>query len=201
MIKTVISDIGNVLNGHDWDTFAKNVLGEELYPVMAEVFLESGYWEELDRGVLPLSEVVDLFVSVRPEYEKEIRYLQGHIGGSFFPRYYAIDWIKEIKAAGFQMLYLSNYYEGLMEANPEALEFLPFMDGGIFSCDVKMIKPHLDIYEEILKKYGLQAEECLFIDDRQANVDAAKKVGMHTFLFEGYEKSHDAIMEYLKQHS
>ena len=56
-------------------------------------------------------------------------------------------------------------------------------DGVVVSSNVKMIKPYPEIYEYILKTYGLKAEECLFIDDVEANVEAAKAAGMKAFVF------------------
>lgn len=40
------------------------------------------------------------------------------------------------------------------------------------------MKPDAGIYELILKRYGLDREESLFVDDRQKNVDGALAVGL-----------------------
>ena len=40
-------------------------------------------------------------------------------------------------------------------------------------------------------------DECMFIDDYAANIEAANAFGIHGFLFEGYENSYPIIMEYL----
>ena len=50
--------------------------------------------------------------------------------------------------------------------------------GGIISADVRIIKPSRAIYELLLKKYKLNAKECLFIDDNLDNVAAAQKIGI-----------------------
>ena len=47
-----------------------------------------------------------------------------------------------------------------------------------------MLKPGTMIYRRLLSKYALQAEECIFIDDRQENVEAAKQLGMAGIVFE-----------------
>ena len=59
-----------------------------------------------------------------------------------------------------------------------------FFDGVVVSCDLHIIKPESGIYEYILGKYGLKADECLFIDDREENVRGAEKVGMNAVKFE-----------------
>lgn len=40
------------------------------------------------------------------------------------------------------------------------------------------MKPDREIYEILLEKYSLKAEECLFFDDRMDNVEGAKKAGI-----------------------
>ena len=48
-----------------------------------------------------------------------------------------------------------------------------------------MLKPHAEIYERLCEKFDLKAEECLFVDDLQANIDGAKAVGMEGYCFAG----------------
>ena len=47
-----------------------------------------------------------------------------------------------------------------------------------------MIKPQREIYELLLDTYGLQAEECLFIDDSPLNVEGAYCVGIQGIVFD-----------------
>ena len=57
-------------------------------------------------------------------------------------------------------------------------KFLNVLDGGVVSYQVHVLKPDREIYEILLEKYSLKAEECLFFDDRMDNVEGAKKVGI-----------------------
>ena len=52
-----------------------------------------------------------------------------------------------------------------------------------------MIKPDPNIYRTLLDTYDLKEEECVFIDDRKENVEAAKKLGFHGIRFESYEQA------------
>ena len=51
------------------------------------------------------------------------------------------------------------------------------------SSPPKLLKPDREIYLTFLKTYGLRAEDCVFIDDMQVNVDGAKDVGMDGVCF------------------
>jgi glucose-1-phosphatase len=55
----------------------------------------------------------------------------------------------------------------------------------ILSYLVGSAKPEEAIYLEVLKRSGLKAEECLFVDDLPANIEAAGKLGMNTIRFVG----------------
>jgi len=57
----------------------------------------------------------------------------------------------------------------------------------ILSYQVGMAKPDRGIYEIVLKRSGLAAEHCLFVDDLPHNVQAAQSVGMHAIQFKGID--------------
>ncbi|MBQ7795896.1 MAG: HAD family phosphatase, partial [Lachnospiraceae bacterium] len=196
---TVIFDIGNVLVKFDWRPYIQSAFDEETARVVSDAIWKSGYWEEFDRGVLSDAEIVRLMEEAAPEYKREI-HMALESAGEYLSKFdYAIPWVKSLKELGYQVVYLSNYGEFLLKMKPEVLDFLPYMDGGLFSCHAKVIKPDLAIYEMLCGKYNLKPEECLFIDDNKANVEAARSFGMHAIRFEGYEQSHDAVMNYLKE--
>ena len=58
-----------------------------------------------------------------------------------------VPMIQSLKAKGYGVYYLSNYFEYLMHTAPWALDFIRYTDGGIFSCHVKITKPDKRIYE------------------------------------------------------
>lgn len=57
----------------------------------------------------------------------------------------------------------------------------------ILSYLVGYAKPEEAIYLEVLKRSGLKAEECLFVDDLPGNIEAANKLGMNTIRFIGID--------------
>ena len=201
MIKTVIFDIGNVLMGFDWWSYVCSIFSEETARIVTDAFWKTGYWEEFDRGVLSDEEIIHLMEEAAPNYKKEMHIALERVGECMFKHDYAIPWIKQLKEMGYQVVFLSNYSEFLMERKPEVLDFLPYMDNGLFSCHAKLIKPDPAIYQALCEKCDLIPEEALFVDDNEANIESAKKFGLHAIQFEGYEKSYDEVMDYLKSHA
>lgn len=65
--------------------------------------------------------------------------------------------------------------------------------GIVVSGDEKMVKPHAPIYRLALDRWGLDAGDTLFIDDRADNVEGARAVGMHAVEFGGAEALRDEL--------
>ncbi len=197
MIKNVIFDIGMVLLTFDWDEYVHRLFNNEETEkaVTAATWNNSAAWKELDRGVLTAEEVCKSFEQAGKGYEAQVRLAFERMGECPKQQPYAIPWIEELKNKGLKVYYLSNYSHYLMDACPEALSFTEHMDGGIYSCDVKLIKPDPEIYRRLCEKYSLIPSECLFTDDLAANAEGAVGCGMNAVRFEGYEKSYSEIMK------
>ena len=188
MIKNVIFDVGKVLV--EWDThmaFKKMGFDDETEKAVADATVNSPDWEEFDRSVLSNDRQLDFFISKAPKYEREIRLFWENIGLPIYQYDYSMDWIKGLKESGYHVYILSNYSRWTYDNTQEALSFLNYVDGQVFSFEVHQIKPEPEIYQSLLKKYNLNAEECVFIDDRLVNVNAAKEQGIHTIQFTDYE--------------
>ena len=60
-------------------------------------------------------------------------------------------------------------------------EFDELFNKSYFSFDIHLEKPDPRFFELILDHEGLLPEETLFIDDTEANIKAAKSLGIHTY--------------------
>lgn len=184
MIKNIIFDIGNVLAGFTWREFLTE-LGYEggMLDRLAKATVKSLDWNEVDRGVLSEEELIENFSKNDPPLKEDIRRMFQNINGMVRKLDYAVPWVESLKAAGYGCYYLSNFSHKAYVECAEALDFLPYMDGGILSYRDKVIKPDTKIYELLLNRYGLNAKECVFMDDTEKNLPPAEKLGMHTILF------------------
>lgn len=196
MIKNIIFDIGNVLTNYRWREFLEDKgFDEAMIDRLAEATVNSSVWCEYDRGVWTEEEIMAGFVRNDPEIEKEIHQAFDDFKELVTPREYAIPWIKELKKKGYRVLYLSNFSHKAEVECAEALDFLPEMDGGILSYRDRLVKPDAAIYELLLSRYGLVAEECVFLDDMSANVEAAGRLGIHVILFRTKEQAQKELRE------
>ena len=189
MIRNVIFDIGNVLTDFRWKEFLedKGFSGETLERI-ANASVLSPVWPELDRGVWTFEEVMAGFVKNAPELEKELHKAYDDMTDIVTIRDYAIPWVKELKEKGHGVYYLSNFSQKIERECKKALAFCEEMDGGILSWKDKLIKPDPAIYQLLLERFGLKAEECVFVDDTQANVEAGEKLGIRGITFQSFEQ-------------
>ena len=195
MIQNVIFDIGNVLMDFRWMDYMHSLFGEDgqTITIVNQAIWRQGTWASMDEGA-DENTAIEKAVRLVPTHETEIRKAFSRAGQAMHRQDYAIPWIQELKHMGKNVFYLSNYSAFSIKANQDVLDFLPYMDGGVFSYQVRMVKPNPAIYRLLCEKYNLNAEECLFTDDMPDNIAAAQECGFHTVLFEGYGKSYPAIM-------
>ncbi len=60
-------------------------------------------------------------------------------------------------------------------------EFPSYFHTAYYSFELGMRKPHVEIFQEVLEREGLDPEETLFIDDSAQHIKGAKKAGLHTY--------------------
>jgi small GTP-binding protein len=89
--------------------------------------------------------------------------------------------LKYQKSIGRNIYYISNIGKSYQQRQTN--EIYKYFDGGVASCDAGYEKPDKFIYKILLKKYNLNAKNCLFIDDKSGNVEVAKKLGMRVIVF------------------
>ncbi|MDE6312420.1 MAG: HAD family phosphatase [Lachnospiraceae bacterium] len=198
MINSIIFDIGRVLIEWDWQGYLSGFhYTEEKQERLAQAVFENPTWKETDRGVWSDEEILQSFIQKAPEYEKEIRMLWEDMGRCVERSPHTDQWIADLKKQGLKVYYLSNYGKTLREKTKEALNFTDVCDGGIFSYEIKEIKPNPAIYEALLKKYSLNANQCLFIDDLQENIQGAKACGIQGIQFTTYAETSEALRNFL----
>ena len=200
MIRNMVFDIGNVLMGFRWKEYMRSLFGENeaLIQTINQGIWHNGCWAAMDKGEMDGAATLRSAVAFAPQYEKEIKLTLDRVALAFHKFGYAVPWVQELKGMGLNVYYLSNYSAFSIAANPDVLDFIPCMDGGVFSFEVKAVKPEPEIYRCLCDKYGLKPEECLFTDDVPANVKGAQACGFQGIVFEGYEKTYPVIMKALR---
>ena len=204
MIKNVIFDIGNVLVDFRWRELMDELNLTKADKDRFEIYVfGSKWWHEFDYGTMKEAEVVKHLREDNIEYQKAFDLVWENRDQLVRAYDYSVSWIKGLKERGYRVYLLSNYPETLftMHAANGSFPFLEYVDGKVVSAFVKKIKPDADIYECLMDKYELQPEECVFIDDREENVQGARYVGMHGICLRSYEQANTELEALLRSHA
>ena len=190
MIRNIVFDIGNVLTDFRWKDFLRDKgFDEQMIGRIAKASVESPLWKEYDRGEMESEERLREFIKQDPQIEEELHRAYDDIHGIVTPRDYAIPWVRELKEKGYGVYYLSNFSDKAYDECADSLAFIPYTDGGILSFQDKVVKPEPQIYLLLLERFGLKAEECVFLDDTPENIEAAKALGFYGIVFRSREQA------------
>lgn len=200
MIQNIVFDIGNVLVDFCWkDHIAGCGFSGETAERLGKAMMLSPVWNELDRGVWTNEELLEGFIANAPELETEIRTVFSDLGTLVRERSGSRDWVCSLKDMGYKVYYLSNFSARVKTEAKSQLSFLEEMNGGIMSYTVQLIKPEPDIYKRLFQWYGLKPEESVFLDDSAANIETARRLGMHGILVKSQEQAMEELQKLLKK--
>ena len=189
-IKNIIFDMGRVLLKFDpyvsLNTYCENK--EDIELLYKELF-EGPEWIMGDEGKITNGERYELVkMRVPQRLHRALKLIVENWEMCMEPVEGALDFYALVKEKGYETFVLSNACNRFYGYFPRFYDLDSFK-GVVVSSDVKMIKPNSGIYEYILKTYNLNPEECLFIDDVEANVRAAEAMGIKGFVFKNnYEE-------------
>ncbi len=174
-------DLGGVF--FDWDPnyFFKNVFDddEERKYFLTEVCNDQwNFQQDAGRSIAEAElELIPKF----PHYENEIKmYYKNHrkmIRGTFEE---SIKVLRQLKDKNYKCYVLSNWSAETFEGIPIDYPFMQLFDGLLISGEDKLIKPDRAIYELAKKRFNLDPEETVFIDDKLENIEAAQKMNFKT---------------------
>jgi 2-haloacid dehalogenase len=187
--KAVVFDLGGVLI--DWDPrhLYRKLLADE---AAVEEFLATvctPEWNaELDRG-RPFAEGVAELVERHPEHAAAIaayherwpEMVAGDIPGT-------VEVLAELRAAGVALYALTNWSAETFAITRGRFEFLEWFDGLLVSGEERVTKPHPAIFQLLLDRFGLDPTATVFVDDSEANVAAARRLGFDAIRFTGHEE-------------
>ena len=201
MINNIVFDIGNVLAAFRWQDYILHDLGfsKEIVQIFGERFIVHPLWDEFDLGVRETDDIIADMKATVPEYQDEVNVFFERIADIVETYPYSRKWIKDLKQKGYRVYLLSNYPRRTFRIHErEKFDFVDLVDGKVVSGFERLAKPDPRIYQLLFERYRLRAEECVFLDDRRVNIEAATRLGMQGILFTGYEDASRKLEEILE---
>lgn len=186
MIKNFVFDLGNVLVDYNPMRcilkYVRNI--SDANYIASEVF-ESDEWQLLDKGEISYERALEIWRERVPERLLASLDLVVENFHLYLPEIKEMtNVVKRLKESGKKVYILSNVGERYPKI-VEGLEVMSYVDGVVLSHEEKMLKPDPDIYRRLFRKFLIDPESCVFIDDSSENVLIAKKFGMAGYIYDG----------------
>lgn len=189
---TIFFDWGGVLANDPGDEFLGDLIrsigaSEEQVKEIFETYMkrfmrgqisEAEYWQEL-RSKYGLA----IHDSISDEFKK----WRGLVANNDI-----LALAKEAKNQGLKIAILSNVIEPTYNVI-KAAGYYDLFDEVIASCKVGYVKPEEEIYKIALDRFGVTAQESIFIDDTQHCLDPAAQMGFKTILARSPEQIIDDV--------
>lgn len=189
-IKNLIFDMGNVLLRYDPEEMLENLCEtDDERAVIRRALFQSEIWQMGDAGTIAEQDKYAVIApNVTPQYRPALKRCCEHWGDFMKPLPGAVSFCRAAKEHGYHLFVLSNASDAFLSIFPREMP-MELFDGCVYSAGVKLVKPDVRIFQHLLEKYSLNAEECLFLDDVEENTAGARKAGMQTVCFTGDYKT------------
>lgn len=103
------------------------------------------------------------------------------------------SFVCQIRNAGFKTCLCSNNFITRIRELEEEFAFLGHFDTKIFSYDIGVLKPNVNIFKALVEQCGVNASELVYSDDSESSLSGAKELGIHTFIFENINQFKHAL--------
>ena len=179
MIKALIFDFYGVICCEVGSNWYKTRPPKELVPKLKEKFdapsdIGAISEEEFFDGIAPSVGLTG--TEVRSEWIEASKIDKG-----------LIAYIKHLKL-NYKIAICSNTAPKIFREILQTNKIEDLFDVVVSSSEVRMVKPNPDIYLHTLKELGVEPEEIVFIDDREANLEGARAVGIKSLLYKNLEQ-------------
>lgn len=195
MIKTIFFDIGGVVLTNGWDRHQRQATAEE-FGLDYEEFQDRHDFvaHDFETGQMGLQEYL-----TRTVFYRDRDFSRAAFTASVFAHSQelpgSLAMLDELAAANVQLASLNNESREINEHRIHSFGLHERMSLFLSSCYLGVKKPEQAIYELALQITQRKAEECVFIDDRELNLECAADLGIDGLLFESSEKLRSDLVE------
>ncbi|MBQ4176508.1 MAG: HAD family phosphatase [Lachnospiraceae bacterium] len=200
MVRNIIFDVGYVLIDYSWKDKFREWYDEEGVARLARTLFgegipdsERGLWIRYDNGLISDEEIRETCLRHLPDDRMALEWFFDNTANWCSVLHDMADLIRPLKEKGYSVYLLSNYPELLWKQHVCRQDFYPLLDGEVVSWQEHYGKPEERFFRRLLEKYDLKAEECIFLDDRADNTQAAEEIGFHTITLNSPGKREEAV--------
>ena len=196
---TILFDLGNVLLFFDHGK-ALRELAKHVNPLTALLL-----WARKDEFLKDIRSEADLLETGRMSLEQFYARLKSKIGLTLAYDQFRAIWndiftpnepvlaLAQQLATRYPCYVLSNTNASHLDHALAQFPQLGFARGYATSHELGVLKPARAFFDGALAKFGLRAEECVFVDDLEENVQGARAAGLDSFRYLAPEQLQQAF--------
>jgi putative hydrolase of the HAD superfamily len=183
-VRHIFFDIGGVLGSNGWDREQRAAAAQHFGLDVTEV--EDRHGEAvatLEQGRMPLDEYLRCTVFYRPR-PFDLAEFKAYMLAQSTPFPETIELARALARTGrYRLMTINNESAELNQYRLEQFGLRDIFNTFFSSCWVGILKPARRIYEVALAMSQAEAEDSVFIDDRERNLEPARALGMRTIRF------------------
>jgi putative hydrolase of the HAD superfamily len=184
MVRNVIFDLGGVVLDWNPDRIVAGIVPETgLQSAYRQSLFGHADWGEFDRGTVTEAELIERLALRLGRSPQDWKATLDAIRNSLVVKTDTVELIRALRRRGISLYCLSNMPVDVYTHLKIQHTFWDAFSGIVISGEVKMMKPEPEVFLHLLATFGIRAEDCVFIDDLAANVEAARQTGMQAILF------------------
>ena len=194
-IKNIAFDLGGVVIALSYEQAVRRFeeIGLKDARQHLDAFHQRGIFGDLERGIITTEEFrteLGKLIGKEVTYDECLYAWHGYV--EYVPQK-NLQMLLKLRQLGYKVCLLSNTNPFMMQwamsnefdGNGHSMDY--YFDNLYLSYKYKYMKPSPEIFKIMLEGQQSSAEETLFIDDGQKNVEAAKELGMKTLFPENNE--------------
>lgn len=143
----------------------------------------TGDWGAFDTGLIDAAETQRRIAARTGLDPAEVQAVMDAVPDALAPNPATVALLRRLRVAGHRLFFLSNMPAPYAAHLSRTHDFLRGFEDGIYSCDVRLIKPDPAIFQLALQRFDIPARQTLFIDDHLGNIEAANRLGLPALLF------------------
>ena len=199
MKKTVIFDLGNVLINWDPNGILQRFSDDSVEQEQYRAIFFNQVWLALDAGLIEYDNALKLFSLQLEKPLTEMERFMQTVRESLEPLPLALELLHDLHHREVDLICISNMPLHADHYLRQRYDYWHLFRGIVISAEVKLLKPHRDIFDYTIEQYQLNPQQTFFIDDSKPNIDAAKKCGISGVCYQNNQAGIEQVYRFLEQ--